>query len=80
MIPPKIIQTLERKHQIIRNYKALKKQVFQRFKDKTQEQSFIDYNYRNTNLSRIESQIVYEQFDHPFSLFYKFIWKDLQMI
>jgi len=51
---------------MIRNYRVLKKQAFQRMKDKTQEQSFINYIYRNTNLSQIESHIVYEQFSGVF--------------
>ena len=51
---------------MIKNYSVFKKQAFQRMKDKTQEQSFINYIYKNTNLSQIESQVVYEQFSGVF--------------
>lgn len=51
---------------MIKTYEVLKKQAFQRMKEKTQEQSFINYIYQNTNLSQIESQVVFEQFSRSF--------------
>ena len=51
---------------MIKTYEVLKKQAFQRMKEKTQERSFINYIYQNTNLSQIESQVVFEQFSRSF--------------
>ena len=52
---------------MIKTYEVLKKQAFQKMKDKTQKWSFINYMYQNTNLSQIESQVVFEQFFSVFS-------------
>ncbi len=51
---------------MIKTYELAKKQAFQRMKEKTKERSFINYIYHNTNLSQIESQVVYEQFSQSF--------------
>lgn len=51
---------------MIKNYDVQKRQAFQRMKDKTEEQSFTNYIYKNTNLSQIESQVVFEQFSKSF--------------
>ena len=51
---------------MIKTYAIQKKQAFQRMKEKTQERSFINYIYQNTNLSKIESQVVFEQFSMSF--------------
>lgn len=51
---------------MIKNYAGVKKQAFQRMKEKTEETSFINYIYKNTNLSQIESQVVFEQFSKSF--------------
>jgi len=51
---------------MIKTYELAKKQAFQRTKEKTKNRSFINYIYHNTNLSQIESQVVYEQFSQSF--------------
>ena len=51
---------------MIKNYDVKKKQAFQRMKNKTEEQSFTNYIYKNTNLSKIESKVVFEQFSKSF--------------
>jgi hypothetical protein len=51
---------------MIKSYEMVKKQVFHRIKEKTQERAFINYIYQNTNLSQIEAQVVFEQFSDAF--------------
>jgi len=51
---------------MIKTYEVQKKQAFKRMKDKTEEQSFTNYIYKNTNLSQIESKVVFEQFTKSF--------------
>jgi len=47
---------------MIRTYSTVTKVAFKRIKEKTEARSFINYIYKNTNLSQIESQGVFEAF------------------
>ncbi len=60
------IKNMDGRYWIIKKYDVQKRQAFQRMKDKTEEQSFTNYIYKNTNLSHIESQVVFEQFSKSF--------------
>jgi len=51
---------------MIKTYSTVKKEAFDRIKQKTEEQAFINFIYKNTNLSQIESQVVFEAFSKNF--------------
>lgn len=51
---------------MIKSYQIKQQELFQRLKDKTKSQSFINFIKVNTNLSVIESEVVFNEFYNSF--------------